>query len=484
MDTYLPPLAVLFAVYLGLAYFYIILENRRPKSTLAWLLAFLTLPVLSVLVYFFAGRGYKAFSQERRLMYNAVGVNLIRELRLQMLRPEEIVCRLQAERPDVNYANLLRLAAHNAPSMVTACNEVEILQDTTEFYPRLLEDISRAQHHIHLQYYIWTDDDFTCRLKDVLAERVRAGVQVRALYDPLVHPGAEYISEMNAAGVQFLPYLAYNSLRTLHWLNYRGHRKITIIDGKIGYIGGMNLDREQLPGVLWPLWRDTQLRIHGEGALALQTVFLGAWYNTTGEALPDRGAFLPSLKNSVNTFLPVQITASGPDSQWGGLRQLMFYLIVSARSHVYIQSPFFIPDEPIAEAMRAAALSGVDVRMICTPRGAKYQVPYRAANTYFQEMSAAGVKIYLYNKGYYHAKTVNMDSEVFTVGSCNMDIRSFMLNYEVNAVVYNAKLAQDLEADFMHDLQDCEEFDPSKYRRKPVGERFVDSVYRLTSPLL
>lgn len=483
-EFWLPALAGVFIIYLGLSYFYIILENRRPKSTLAWLLAFLTLPVTGVLVYFFAGRGYKAFSQERRLMYNAIGVSLLRDLRSQMPRPDEISRRLQAEQPAVNYANLLRLAANNAPSMVTACNRVEILQDTVEFYPRLLEDLARARHHIHLQYYIWSDDEFTRQVKDILVERVRAGVQVRALYDPLGRPSADYIRELRAGGVHFLPYLAYNSLRTLHLLNYRGHRKITIVDGKIGYIGGMNLDREQINGVLWPRWRDTQLRIYGEGALALQTVFLSAWYNTTGEMLPDRMEYFPFLTDEVSTFLPVQITASGPDSQWNGLRQLIFYLIVSARRHVYIQSPFFVPDEPISEAMKAAALSGVDVRIICTPRGAKYQIPYRAANTYFEEMAAAGVKIYLYNKGYYHAKTINMDSEVFTVGSCNMDIRSYTLNYEINAVVYNVDLARELEADFRRDLQDCDPFDPYEYRRRPVGERFVDSVYRLASPLL
>ena len=175
--------------------------------------------------------------------------------------------------------------------------------------------------------------------------------------------------------MQFLPYMGYNSLRTLHLANYRCHRKITIVDGRIGYVGGMNLDTEQMPGTLWPIWRDTQVRFHGEAALALQIVFLAAWHNTTVEQIPDMPDYFPDVAAEVKTFSPVQITASGPDSQWHGIRQLYFYLIVSARKHVYIQSPFFVPDETIGEAMKAAALAGVDVRMICTPRGAHLPVP-------------------------------------------------------------------------------------------------------------
>ncbi|NJN81557.1 MAG: hypothetical protein HC802_04245 [Caldilineaceae bacterium] len=281
-----------------------------------------------------------------------------------------------------------------------------------------------------------------------------------------------------------MPYLAYNSLRTLHLANYRSHRKITIIDGKVGFLGGMNLDKEQMPGVAWPRWRDTQVRIHGEGALALQIAFLAAWYNTTNTTLPDLLDYFPSHEGVVDQFTPVQITTSGPDSRWHGIRQLYFYLIVSARKHVYIQSPFFIPDETILEAMKSAALAGVDVRMICTPRGHKYQIPYRAANTYFQELAEAGVRIFLYNGGYYHAKTINMDSQVCTIGSCNMDVRSYNVNYEINCVIYDKEKSEELAADFLADLNDCTEFNLEAYNNSSAWDRFGDSVFRLASPLL
>ncbi len=479
-------MSVAFVLYIFVTAFFLILENRRPQSTYAWLLAFVLVPIVGVLFYIFTGRGWKAFSQEKKLAQNAIGADFVEKLRNRVLGAEQIATLLATHDSDDFSANLLRLVAHNTGSALTAHNDVEILQDADEFYPRLLTDLRNAQHHIHLQYYIWTDDEFTHEVKDVLIERARAGVEVRALYDASNRPmlGKGYMEELQAAGVQFLPYMAYNTLRSLHLANYRCHRKITVIDGKIGYLGGMNLDKEQIAGVAWPRWRDTQVRIYGEAALALQIVFLAAWDNTTEENVADLIPYFPDLSKEVSELLPVQITVSGPDSQWHGIRQLYFYLIVSARKHVYIQSPFFIPDETISEAMKSAALAGVDVRMICTPRGHKYQVPYRAANTYFCELAEAGVKIFLYDDGYYHAKTINMDSLVCTIGSANMDVRSFDLNYEINSVIYDDKISAELGADFLADQANSTPFDLEEYNSRSVWTRFVDSIYRLASPVM
>jgi cardiolipin synthase len=454
------------------------------QSTYAWLFSFVTVPVIGFLVYVFTGRGWKAFSQEEKLARNAIGDEFIEQLSERVMDVDAIAQRVAEEDPGSPLPNLARLVAHNAGSALTGFNELDILQDTDEFYPKLLEDLRQAQHHIHLQYFIWSDDDFTQQVKEILIERAQAGVKVRALCDAGNLPSKRYINELRDGGVEFYSYLAFDTTRTLHRVNYRGHRKITVIDGKIGYLGGMNLDREQLPGVAWPHWRDTQVRFHGEAALAIQVVFLAAWYNTTNQQITDLPLYFPDTAAEVKEFSPVQITVSGPDAQWAGIRQLFFYLIVSARKHCYIQSPFFIPDETIAEAMKSAALAGVDIRMICTPRGATYQVPYRAANTYFQQMAEAGVRIYLYDGGYYHAKTVSMDSMVCTIGSCNMDIRSYSTNYEINSVIYDPEKAKELEADFLRDLEDCTEFDLEEYNSRSKWSRFVDSAYRLASPLM
>jgi cardiolipin synthase len=211
-----------------------------------------------------------------------------------------------------------------------------------------------------------------------------------------------------------------------------------------------------------------------------------SWYNTTREKVTDPRCFpVAEIQESVRQFLPVQVTQSGPDSQWAGIRQMYFHMIMAANSHIYMQSPFFIPDQSISEALKAAALSGVDVRLMVQPRGGSYQIPYRAAYTYFEELAEAGARIYLYeNDTYFHAKTLNIDSAICTVGTANMDIRSFSINYEINAVLYDEEKAQELAQDFLDDLQHCREFDLAEYRAGSALGRLRDSVYRLASPLL
>jgi cardiolipin synthase len=364
-------------------------------------------------------------------------------------------------------------------------NRLEILQDASQKYPRLLADIEAAQNSIHLLYYIWEEDEFTESLKRLLVRKAKAGVQVRVLVD--AHGAGvsrRYMRELGENGVQMYIYYNYWSLYKLHTISYRNHRKIAVIDGNIGYTGGLNISQEHLTGGrFFSSWRDTHLRVEGEAVRALQSIFATSWYNTTAER-PDAGAYYPPMTDFVGEHLPIQITASGPDSQWAAIRQLYFLMITSAERHIYIQSPFFIPDDSILEALKAAALGGIDVRLMCAPRGSVYAVPYRAANTYFAELAAAGVRIYLYQKGYFHPKTVNVDSVVCSVGTANMDIRSFSINYEVNAVIYHRKTAEQLACDFQRDMANCVEFSLVEYNRRNAFARFYDSLARLTSPLL
>jgi cardiolipin synthase len=370
----------------------------------------------------------------------------------------------------------------NSSSILTGCNQVEILQNASQKYPRLLADIRAARHYVHLNYYIWTEDSFTLQVKEALIERAKAGVEVRCLYD--ASGGAlskGYRQDLTDGGVEIHPYLEYRALGHLHTINYRSHRKIAVIDGEIGYVGGLNLDKEQIEPPVFKSWRDTHLRIVGEGAQGLQASFATSWFNTTGKKVVGPAYFPPV---EVDEFLPVQITQSGPDSQWQAIRQIYFLMITSAEERIFLQSPFFIPDESILEALRAAALAGLDVRLMFTPRGAKYQVPYRAAHTYFRAVAEAGAKIYLYQDGYFHPKTLTIDSAVTAIGTANMDIRSFSLNYETMAILYDEEKAGELERQFLTDMEHCSEWTLEDYKRFSTGHRLVDSVYRLASPLM
>lgn len=473
----------LLAVYALVTGVFLISENRRPQSTLAWLLAFYFVPIVGVVVYLLFGRHRKAFSQQRKLLMQDLEANASPILTHLFSQQDAEIPRLENE--SLSHKKLLMLVRCNSRSALTTRNQVEIQQDATVFYPRLIEDIQAARQSIHLQYYIWRADEFTASLQKLLAEKAREGVEVRLLYDPIgsrVSMRRIQTPEMQAAGVR----VSHTSpFYHLHTISYRNHRKITVIDGVIGYTGGMNIGQEHLDGgSSFDYWRDTQVRIVGQGAALLQSVFMIDWYNAVREDLFAAKYFPREAVDPAETDVPVQILTSGPDSQWAAIRQLYSLMIVTAERHVYLQTPYFILDGSITGALKAAALSGVDVRVMVSAQEEGNPVVTWAANTYLEEVVAAGVRVYLYQKGYLHAKTISIDSRICSIGSANVDIRSFSINYELNAVLYDEQLTQQLERAFKRDLEDCTEFILREYRDRNAVVRFRDSVARLFSPLL
>jgi cardiolipin synthase len=471
------------ALYALVTGIFLVSENRRPQETLAWMLAFFFAPGIGILVYFLFGRNRKAFSKESKLLRQDLEASALPVLSPILSRQDEVITRLEGE--SASRRKLMMLVRRNSHSALTRRNSVKIKQDAAEFYASLIEDMEAARHSIHLQYFIWGADPFTERLKEILAAKARAGIEVRLLYDPvgsLGHLTHAYVRDMRAAGVRMAP---TSPLYRLHTISYRNHRKITVIDGAIGYTGGMNIGQEHLDGGKgFASWRDTQLRIVGEGAAVLQAVFMVDWYNAVRENLFSDAYYPTDPAPPRDGEVPVQILTSGPDSQWAAIRQLYAFMIASAQRHVFLQSPFFIPDATIAEALRAAALAGIDVRVMLSARPSGNRLPNWAGNTYIADIADAGVRVFLYEKGYLHAKTITIDSETCSIGSANLDIRSFSINYELNAVLYSEKLARELEEDFKQDLGHCTEFDAAAYRKCSAAVRLRDSVARLLSPLL
>ncbi len=492
--TWTTALGWFFAGYALLTGIFIVLENRRPQATFAWMLLFLVLPGIGLIIYALFGRDRKAFSRQRKLARQNLEGSAAPLLKQLLARQDEEIAKLETQ--SLVRRRLMSLVRHNSHSALTTHNRVAIKQDACTFYPHLMEDLRQAQRTIYLQFYTWADDAFTRELKAILIERAAYGVEVRLLYDPfgsLFRLTRRYRRGLNEGGVQVAP---VSALYWLHTISYRNHRKIAVIDGQVGYTGGMNIGQEHIDGgPTFDRWRDTQVRLEGEAAAVLQTVFLVDWYNATGEDLFAADRF-PSLGNGAphaeagetdtgDGRVPVQILTSGPDSEWRAIRQLYFAMIMSAQQRVRLQSPFFILDATIAEALKAAALAGIEVEVMVSDRGEGLnQTPYWAANTYLAEVAAAGARVHMYGKGYLHAKTLNIDGEVCSIGSANLDIRSFSINYELNAVIYDARLAQELEAAFERDLKDCYPFDAVEYRRSPILKRLRDSTARLLSPLL
>lgn len=468
------------AYALGVAVF-LILENRSPHSTFAWLFLLIAFPLGGLFIYLMVGRDRHAFSRERSLTTLLEGTALAERAAAVMEAQPAALAALHGRQGE--YARLADLLWASAQSPLTQHNELEILQDAREKYPRLLADLRAATQSVHLLYYEWASDSFTEDVGDLLAALVSRGVHVRVLYDPFGSfwmLDRRYVRRLRQRGIRMYP---FSPLYHLHTLGYRNHRKIAVIDGRIAYSGGLNMTRVHITGPKgFTGWRDTHARVVGQAVPILQSVFATMWQNTTGDNLFDDQHF-PAGETATRT-LPIQVVSAGPDSRWEAIRQSYLTMIALARHHLYLQSPFLILDTSVAEAMKTAALAGIDVRVMIAPRGAESSPAYRAGMTYAADMARAGVQVLLYEGAYFHAKTVCVDSMLCSIGSANIDIRSFSINYETNLVIHDAGVTRELEEDFARDLEHCVMFSAEEYDSRSSRVRFIDSAMRLCAPLL
>ncbi len=473
--------STLLAAYaLSIAVF-LVLENRSPPSTFAWMFLLLVFPFGGLAIYALFGRNRHFFSRTATMTHLLESTALATRAAAVVAAQPAALAALPARVGE--YARLAQMLWASAHSPLTHGNHLEILQDAREKYPRLMADLREASSSIHLVYYEWASDAFTEDVGRVLSDKVRQGVHVRIIYDPVGSfsmLSRRYVRTLRQAGIQMLP---FSRLYQLHTLSYRSHRKIAVIDGRIGYSGGLNMTETHLTGPAgFTGWRDTHARVVGEAVGILQSVFATMWHNTTGENLFDTQHFPPA--DRIAHGVPIQVVSGGPDSRWEAIRQSYLATIALARHHVYLQSPFLILDTSVAEVMKTAALAGLDVRVMIAPRGAEFSPAYRAARTYAADMVRAGVQVWLYQGAYFHAKTICVDSTVCSIGSANIDIRSFSINYETNLVIYDDSLTRELEADFLADQAHCVPFSADEYAASGAVRRFVDSSMRLCSPLI
>ena len=428
------------------------------------------------------GRSWRAFSRGRILTKLMKGSTLAeRSAKLIEVQHEKIEA--LSEGPHGDFGRLATMLWASSGSPLTLANRLEILQDASEKYPRLLDDLRAATRSVHLLYYEWASDPFTEEVGRLLGEKVKQGVKVRILYDPfgsLMMLSNRYVRWMRTLGIEMYP---FSPLYNLHTLSYRNHRKIAVIDGRIAYSGGLNMTEKHLTGPEgFKGWRDTHARVSGESVLVLQAVFATMWHNTTGENIFEEEYF-PEIDEQLPR-LPIQVVSAGPDSEWKAIRQSYLAMIGLAKRHIYLQSPFLILDDSLSETLKSAALSGLDVQLMIAPRGGELSPAYRAGMTYAADMARAGVAVLMYQGEYFHSKTACVDSTICTIGSANMDIRSFAINYETNLVIYDEGVTRELEADFKRDLEKCVPFSVAEYKARPVLSRLIDSTMRLGSPLL
>jgi cardiolipin synthase A/B len=467
----LTALGVSWVAYLAVVSVWIVLQRRAPAATMAWILSLAALPGLGVAFYFVFGPRRIVRSSRRRLRARAqLGTALDRARAAAHPAPPEHALRLAK----------LGAAADGIP--LSSCSRVDLLVDGARTYDALCAAIAAARHHVHLEYYIFVPDAVGERIMAALEERARAGVQVRLLVDAFGSAllRRRHRARLRAAGVEVARFhrLRFSTIKPL--VNFRTHRKIVVVDGVVGFTGGINVSAVHDERLGPRAFRDTHLRLEGLAVRWLQIIFLEDWEYATGRS-PTAGVYFPEVGE--RGARAVQIVASGPDSEQEAIKKMYFAAITGAAQRVLVRTPYLVPDEAMLTALTTAALRGVDVRIL-VPLASDSRLVTAAGRSYFEELLRAGVRVYEYLPRMLHAKTLVVDDGFAAVGTANFDNRSFRLNFEVSAVVHGPELAAELGQLFATDLEEAREVRLGDARRSGFGRRLGEAAARLLSPLL
>ncbi|TMN22066.1 cardiolipin synthase [Lentibacillus cibarius] len=465
---------------IALALTIIFLERKDATATWAWLMVLMFVPVAGFILYLIFGRrisGERIFTWDTK---SKLGVKKAVQEQLRAIEDNSFPFKHQGLSA---YKDLFYLHLHNNDAIFTQNNKVRIFTDGEEKFAAMMEDLEHAYDHIHLLYYILRHDQLGKKIAGILTRKARQGVEVRVLFDDMGSRGInkKFLNRMRKAGVQIESFFPPKIPKINLKINYRNHRKLAIIDAKVGYIGGFNIGDEYLGhNKRFGYWRDTHLRICGDAVANMQTRFILDWNQASrNDILYDDRYYTTEKCGDVG----VQIVSSGPDSDWEQIKNGYIKMIMSAKEYVYIQTPYFIPDDSLQDTLRIAALSGVDVKVMI-PNKPDHPFVYWATMSYVGDLLNAGAEVYIYQNGFLHAKTIIVDGKIASVGTANIDVRSFRLNFEVNAFLYDQGLAERLLAAFKGDIAVSTQMTRKLYRKRSIGIRLKESFSRLLSPIL
>lgn len=472
---YLSIITTLSVIFIG---FVIFLENRHPTQTLTWLIVLGSFPLVGFIFYLLFGRSFRKEKMFRKKYLFDKQTFMKVEGDVEYHSIERI------EEMDADQRKLFALAHKVGNSPITFRTETKVLLNGEETFREVIHALKEANDHIHLEYYIVRDDSLGEKIKNILITKALEGVKVRFLYDAVGSwkLSRRYIKELKAAGVEVVPFGPVKIPILNNKFNFRNHRKIIVIDGSIGFVGGINIGDEYLGrNKYFGHWRDTHLWLRGEAVRSLQLIFLQDWFYMTNESLLTVEYLSPVLIE--NNHGGVQLIAGGPDNEWSVIKNIFFAMITSAKKSVWIASPYFIPDEDILSAIRIASLSGIDVKLL-VPNKPDKRIVFHASRSYFPDLLEAGVNIYQYEKGFMHSKMIIVDDTLASIGTSNMDMRSFHLNFEVNAFLYNTKSTKKLVEGYLQDIEDSTLLQVEDFNKRHLGYRLLESLSRLLSPFL
>jgi cardiolipin synthase A/B len=476
---------ITYIILLVLVCIWVIYETRSTAKAICYLLLVIFLPIIGIFIYFSFGTNYrKRKIYNKKLLKDEALISKVREKlsdysKDQFLQGGDVIAR---------FKELAYMLARDSSSILTSGNRVSLLLNGEKKFDEVIRCISEAKRHIHIEYYIYEDDEIGGTIERLLIKKAAEGVAVRFIYDDFGSRPIrrKLVKRLRTGGVPAFPFHKVLLWAFANRLNYRNHRKIIVIDGTVGFVGGVNVSDKYInsPGTKNVFWRDTHLKIEGAGVLELQHIFLSDWnFCANDDIVPDSDYFPNPITSAIQGSQLVQIASSGPDSDRPTVLYAILQAINLATTEILITTPYFIPGESITDALIVAALGGVKVQLL-VPGISDSRIVNAAAHSYYDDLLAAGVEIFLYQKGFVHAKTIVADRMMSMVGTANMDYRSFELNFEVNAIVYDRQLADELAAAFQDDLENSIKINPVEWQNRPVSTFLLEKTARLMSPIL
>lgn len=451
----------------------VLMEHRQPAKTIAWVLILSFMPLVGIILFFFFGQRIR---KDRYIWQKSLD-QLTKRSMIEFVEQKNL------ELPE-QHKELIQLFVNQNWALPFKNNETDIYTSGYEFFPALLHEISKAKDHIHITSYIIEDDPLGRLIRDALIEKARQGVEIRFLYDDVGSwkTKENFFELMREEGIEVHPFMPVRFPAFTSKVNYRNHRKIIVIDGKIGFVGGMNLALRYVKGEKGEKWRDTHVKITGAAVYGLQRAFLVDWFYADLTLITNR-KYYPDTAIKANNNL-IQIVTSSPTNVWAELEQGYIKVLLSAKRYVYMETPYFLPTEPILFALRTAALSGVDVRLM-VPFKMDSKLVQLASQSYLNQIIASGVKVLCYKNGFNHSKLLVSDDNIATIGSANIDFRSFENNFEANAFFYDKTMAERVKNIFFTDESQCIPLQNIKeINHNSFIYRLWESIVRLLSPLL
>ena len=454
----------------------VVSENRNPVKTLAWITVLVLLPVAGIVLYIFFGRSLKHVRM------------ISRKKRRKLIKRDDIKHLMQSQSAahdelPIKWQQMIKLVNNIQGSPYLANNEVQIFTNGRDKFEAYKRDLLLARNYIHIQYYIIENDNIGNEIATILKQKVQEGVKVRVLYDHVgsFHFDMSYFKKLRRAGVDVYPFMKITFPEFANRINWRNHRKITVIDGEVGYIGGMNIADRYVTGGKMGHWRDTHLRVKGDVVAAMQVSFAIDWNFMKRELIEESVPVVDPA--SISNPVGVQLVTGGPTSQWGNMAFVFQKAIENARKSIYIQTPYFLPGDSLLKALQVAALSKVDVRLMIPRKPDSFLLRY-ASYSYVKQCLDAGIKIYFYEPGMLHAKVVVIDDEFVTTGSTNFDFRSFEHNFEGNLLLYSKDFNQRMTRIMHDDMMQSTRISLRAWRRRSMWQKALESLTRLFGPLL